>query len=73
MIEQFHHERKQLTDVPACQCRPKPAQPHRAGHARLDPTKQVAYQTQETVYQLKRGFLDAYVRHELIKPPLALA
>ena len=73
MIKQFHYEYKQLTGVPACQCRPKPSQPHRAGHACLDPTKQVAYQTQHTIYQLKWGFLYAYMRHELIKPSLTFA
>ena len=35
--------------------------------------KQAAYQTQKTVYQLKQGFLDAYMRHELLQPALAFA
>jgi len=35
--------------------------------------KQAAYQTQQTVYQLKQGFLDAFMKHELIKPALTFA
>ena len=35
--------------------------------------KQAAYQTQKTVYQLKQGFLDDYMRHELKQPALGFA
>ena len=35
--------------------------------------KQAAYKTQQTVYQLKEGFLDAYMKYELIKPALTFA
>ncbi len=68
-IEQFHRERKQLTGVQACQCRLARSQRNHIALAvrvwtRL---KQAAYQTQQTVCQLKQGFLDAYVRHKLIQ------
>jgi len=74
-IEQFHRERKQLTGGQACQCRLARSQRNHialAGRAwtRL---KQAAYQTKKTVYQLKQGFLDAYMRHELRQPALAFA
>ena len=35
--------------------------------------KQAAYQTHKTVCQLKQGFLDDYMRHELEQPVLAFA
>lgn len=35
--------------------------------------KQVADQTEKTVYQLKQGFLDQYMRHELRQPTIAFA
>jgi len=35
--------------------------------------KQAAYQTKQTVYQLKQGFLDECMRHELMQPSLAFA
>ena len=74
-IEQFHRERKLLTGVQACQCRLARSQRNHIALAvrvwtRL---KQAACQTQKTVYQLKQGFLDTYMRHELIKPALAFA
>ena len=74
-IEPFHRERKQLTGVQACQCRLARSQRNHIALAVRAWTrlKQVAYQTQQTVYQLKQGFLDAYMRHELIKPALAFA
>ena len=35
--------------------------------------EQAAYHTQQTVYQLKKGFLDKYMQLELTKPSLAFA
>ena len=74
-IEQFHRERKQLTDVQACQCRLARSQRNHIALAVRAWTclKQAAYQAQKTVYQLKQGFLDAYMRYELIQPALAFA
>ena len=74
-IEPFHRKRKQLTGVQACQCRLARNQRNHIALAVRAWTrlKQVAYQTQKTVYQLKQGFLDAYMRHELLQPALAFA
>ena len=74
-IEQFHRELKQLTGVQACQCRLARSQ---RNHIALTVRawtclKQAAYQNQKTVYQLKKGFMDAYMRHELLQPALAFA
>ena len=74
-IEQFHRELKQLTGVQACQCRLARSQRNHIALAVRAWTrlKQAAYQTQKTMYQLKQGFLDAYIRHELLQPALAFA
>ena len=74
-IEQFHRELKQLTGVQACQCRLARSQRNHIALAVRAWTrlKQVAYQTQKTVYQLKQGFLDAYMQHELIQPTVTFA
>jgi hypothetical protein len=74
-IEQFHRELKQLTGVQACQCRLARSQRNHIALAVRAWTrlKQAAYQTQQTVYQLKQAFLDEYMRHELIKPTLLFA
>ena len=74
-IEQFHRERKQLTGVQACQCRLARSQRNHIALAVRAWTrlKQAAYQTQQTVYQLKQGFLEDYMRHELRRPTLAFA
>ena len=74
-IEQFHRERKQLTGVQACQCRLARSQRNHIALAVRAWTrlKQAAYQSQKTVYQLKKGFLDAHMRHELLQPALVFA
>ena len=74
-IEQFHRELKQLTGVQACQCRLARSQRNHIALAVRAWTrlKQAAYQSQKTLYQLKQGFLDAYMRHELLQPALAFA
>ena len=58
----------------ACQCRLARS---RRNHIALavqawTRLKQAAYHT-KTVYQLKQGFLDEYMRHELRQPTLAFA
>ena len=74
-IEQFHRELKQLTGVQACQCRLARSQRNHIALAVRAWTrlKQAAYQTQKTVYQLKQGSLDAYMRHEMLQPTLTFA
>ena len=74
-IEQFHRELKQLTGVQACQCRLSRSQRNHIAVAVRAWTrlKQAAYQTKQTVYQLKQGFLNEYMRHELRQPTLPFA
>ncbi len=74
-IEQFHRELKQLTGVQACQCRLARSQRNHIALAVRAWTrlKQAAYQTQQTAYELKQGFLDGYMRHELRQPTLTFA
>ena len=74
-IEQFHRELKQLTGVQACQCRLARSQRNHIALAVRAWTclKQAAYHTKKTVYQLKQGFLDEYMQHELRQPTLAFA
>ena len=74
-MEPFHRERKQLTGVQACQCRLARSQRNHMALAVQAWTrlKQAAYHTQKTVYQLKQGFLEEYMRHELSQPTLTFA
>ena len=74
-IEQFHRELKQLTGVQACQCRLARSQRNHIALAVQAWTrlKQAAYHAKKTVYQLKQGLLDEYMRHELKQPTLAFA
>ena len=74
-MEPFHRKRKQLSGVRAYQCRLARSQRNHIALAVRAWTrlKQATYQTQETKYQLKQGFLDAYMRHELLQPTLAFA
>ena len=59
----------------ACQCRLARSQRNHIALAVRAWTrlKQAAYQTQQTVYQLRQGFLEDYMRHELRRPTLAFA
>ena len=61
--------------VQACQCRLARSQRNHIALAVRAWTrpKQAAYQTKQTVYALKQGFLDEYMRYELIQPTLPLA
>lgn len=74
-IEQFHREVKQLTGLEACQCRLARSQRNHIALAVRTWTclKRFAYQTKQTVYQLKQGLLDAYLRREMTQPTLAFA
>ncbi len=74
-VEQFHWEDKQITGLECCQCRLSRSQRNHIALAALTwlRFKQLAYQTRKTVYQLKQGLLDAYLRQELAKPSLTFA
>ncbi|MBT9393130.1 transposase, partial [Hymenobacter sp. NST-14] len=70
-----HREAKQLTGLQACQCRLARSQRNHIAlalrtWARL---KHLAYQANTTVYQLKQGLLDDYLRRELAQPTLRFA
>ncbi|QMW05447.1 hypothetical protein H3H32_11425 [Spirosoma foliorum] len=74
-VEQFHREDKQITGLECCQCRLGRSQRNHLGLANLTwlRIKQLAYQTKKTVYQLKQGLLDSYLRQELVNPPVVFA
>lgn len=74
-IEQFHREAKQLTGLQACQCRRARSQRNHIALALRTWAclKRLAYQTKSTVYQLKQGLLDEYLRRELVQPILHFA
>lgn len=66
-IEQFHREVKQVTGLEKYQCRlPRTVRNH-IGCAFLVWLRlaQVAYQTGQSVYQVKHGLLDDYPRQQL--------
>ena len=71
-VEQFHRETKQLTGVEGCQCRKARIVRNHIGCAILVwvRLKQVAYETQQTIYQVKHGLLDDYLRQQLKSPAI---
>lgn len=73
-IEQFHRETKQVTGIEACQCRLARIQRNHIGCAILVwvRLKQLAQQTASTLYQLKQGLLDDYMRSQLRSPALKM-
>lgn len=74
-IEQLHRETKQVTGIEACQCRSARAQRNHVACAFLVWTslKRHAQQAGETIYQLKRGLLDDYMKQQLRKPSIPIA
>jgi hypothetical protein len=74
-VEQFHREEKQTTGLECCQCRLGRSQRNHIALAALTWVrfKHLAHQTKKTVYQLKQGLLDEYMRQQLVKPTLAFA
>lgn len=73
-IEQFHRETKQITGIEKCQCRKQRSQRNHIICAILvwNRFKQIAYDTKETVYQLKQKLLDEYMKQELISPRIKM-
>ncbi len=73
-IEQFHRETKQVTGIESCQCRLARIQRNHIGCAILVWVrfKQVAQQTASTIYQLKQGLFDDYMRSQLRSPSLKM-
>jgi hypothetical protein len=73
-VEQFHCETKQLTGVEGCQCRKARIVRNHIGCAMLVwvRLKQVAQETQQTIYQVKHGLLDDYLRQQLKSPAVLM-
>lgn len=73
-VEQFHRETKQLTGIEGCQCRKARIVRNHIGCAMLVwvRLKQVAHETQQTIYQVKHGLLDDYLRQQLKSPAILM-
>jgi hypothetical protein len=73
-IEEFHRETKQITGIEACQCRKERIQRNHIGCAVLVwvRLKQLAYQTEQTVYQIKHNLLDDYMIQQLRNPTVKM-
>ena len=74
-IEQLHREEKQLTGIEESQCRLARAQRNHILAATLVWTrlKQIAYTYEQTVYQLKKGLLDDYLKQQLTEPTISFS
>lgn len=74
-VEQLHREEKQLTGIEQSQCRLARAQRNHILAATLVWTrlKQIAYAYNQTIYQLKKGLLDEYMRQQLTNPSIAFS
>jgi DDE family transposase len=73
-IEEFHREAKQLTGIENCQCRSGRIQRNHVACALLVWTrlKSLAYQSGQTVYQIKRGLLHDYLVQQLKTPSIEM-
>ena len=73
-IEQFHREAKQLTGLECCQCRKARIQRNHIACALLVWTRlaQIARETGKTLYRIKQGLLDDYLRQQLRNPSVAM-
>jgi hypothetical protein len=73
-VEQFHRETKQLTGIEGCQCRKARIVRNHIGCALLVwvRLKQVAHETQQTIYQVKYGLLSDYLSQQLKSPAVQM-
>lgn len=73
-IEQFHREAKQLTGIERCQCRKARIQRNHIACAILVWVRlaAVAKKTGQTLYRLKHGLLDDFLRQQLKNPTIAM-
>ena len=73
-IEVFHREVKQLTGLEQCQCRLARIVRNHIGCAFLVWIRlsEMAYQTGQTVYQVKEGLLSEYLRKQLQSPTVRM-
>jgi len=69
-IEEFHREAKQLTGIESCQCRASRIQRNHIACALLvwSRLKSLAYQSGQSIYQIKRGLLHDYLVQQLKNP-----
>ena len=74
-IEQFHREIKQLTGIEKCQCRKSRMQRNHIACAVLVWMRlsDFARKAGKTIYAVKKGLLEEYLRHELKNPAVAMA
>ena len=74
-VEQLHREEKQLTGIENCQCRLQRSQRNHIAIASMVwiTFKKVAYQTQKTVYNLKKSLLDEYMIQQLNQSTISFA
>ena len=73
-IEQFHRETKQVTGIEACQCTSARAQRNHVACAFLVWTslKRHAQHVGKTIYRLKSGLLDDYMKQQLKTPTIPM-
>ena len=73
-IEEVHREAKQVTGLEACQCRRARIQRNHIACSFLVwyRLKELAYGLGETLYQLKYGPLDEYMRAQLRSPSIPM-
>jgi hypothetical protein len=73
-IEEFHRETKHVTGLEDCQCRKERIQRNHIGCAVLVwvRLKQLAYQTGQTLYQIKHNLLDEYMVQQLKNPTVQM-
>lgn len=74
MIETLHRELKNVTGIEKCQCRRQRIQRNHIACAFLVWTrlKQIGYQTNQTIYQLKQGLLRNYLIEQLRSPTITM-
>jgi hypothetical protein len=75
LIEQFHRELKQLTGVEKCECRKQRIQRNHIACAVLVwvRLKKIAYDSGQTVYQIKKSLLTHYLIQELKSPAVSMS
>jgi hypothetical protein len=73
-VEEFHRESKQLTGIESCQCRKGRIQRNHIACALLVWVclKSRAYQSGQTIYQLKHGLLRDYLVQQLKSPTIKM-
>jgi hypothetical protein len=74
-VEQFHRETKQVTGLEGCQCRKARIIRNHIGCAILVwvRLKQVAFETQRTIYRVKHDLLSDYLRQQLKSPTIKMS